>query len=95
MIIGVPKEIKIGEFRVAMTPGGTEALRDLGHRVLIQKGAGAHAGFPDSDYRQAGAALVDAKRAWSADLVVKANGNRCHPNIAISDLNRSFSPSCI
>ena len=63
MIIGVPKEIKIGEFRVALTPGGTEVLRSQGHRVLVQKGAGEHAGFPDSDYCRAGAILVDAKQA--------------------------------
>src|SRR5438128_239259 len=71
MIIGVPKETKIGEFRVALTPGGAESLRDQGHRVLIQKGAGEHAGFQDSEYRKAGAVLVDANGAWSADLIVK------------------------
>ncbi len=71
MIIGVPKETKVGEFRVALTPGGTENLRSQGHSVLIQKGAGEHAGFHDSDYRKAGAALVDAERAWGAGLVVK------------------------
>src|SRR6185295_1375573 len=71
MVIGVPKEKKIGEFRVALTPSGAEVLRSQGHRVLIQKDAGEHAGFPDADYRKAGAVLVDAKRAWSAELVVK------------------------
>ena len=71
MIIGVPKEIKGGEFRVALTPGGAEVLRTHGHRVLVQKGAGEHAGFSDSDYRHAGATLVDAKRAWAAEFVVK------------------------
>lgn len=71
MIIGVPKELKIGEFRVALTPAGAEVLRSLGHRVLVQKGAGEHAGFPDSAYRQAGATLVAASKAWSAPLVVK------------------------
>jgi alanine dehydrogenase len=71
MIIGVPKEIKIGEFRVAMTPGGVEILHAQGHRVLVEKSAGHHAGFSDSDYRKAGATLVDARKAWGADLVVK------------------------
>jgi alanine dehydrogenase len=71
MIIGVPKEIKIGEFRVALTPSGVEVLRAQGHRVLIQKGAGEHAGFPDQAYRAAGANLVSAAKAWSAELVVK------------------------
>ncbi len=71
MNIGVPKETKIGEFRVAITPGGTEALRSAGHRVFIQKGAGDQAGFSDPEYRKAGATLVDAKKAWAADVVVK------------------------
>ncbi len=71
MIIGVPKEIKIGEFRVAVTPGGVEVLRAEGHRVLVQKNAGDHAGFSDKDYRQAGALLVSAPSAWGADLVIK------------------------
>ena len=71
MIIGIPKEIKIGEFRVALTPAGAEVLCALGHRVLVQKGAGEHAGFADKDYRKAGAVLVPASRAWAADLIVK------------------------
>src|ERR1700730_6426929 len=71
MIVGVPKEIKIGEFRVALTPAGAEVLCSLGHRILVQKGAGEHAGFPDADYRKAGATLVNAKKAWGANAVVK------------------------
>lgn len=71
MIIGVPKETKNGEFRVALTPGGVETLRREGHRILIQKDAGADAGFKDAEYRRAGATLVDAKRAWSAEMVLK------------------------
>ncbi len=71
MNIGVPKEVKSGEFRVALTPGGAELLKTLGHRVYVQKGAGDHSGFADAEYHKAGAALVDAKKAWGADLVVK------------------------
>jgi len=71
MTIGVPKEIKIGEFRVALTPSGAEVLSSQGHTVYVQEGAGEHAGFSDKDYRQAGATLVNATKAWSADLVVK------------------------
>lgn len=71
MIIGVPKETKSGEFRVSLTPGGAESLRAAGHRVLVQSGAGAHAGFSDAEYRKAGAQCVTAAKAWSADLVVK------------------------
>ena len=72
MIIGVPKEIKQGEFRVALTPGGVEVLRQAGVTVLVQKGAGEAAGFHDADYRKAGAKLaLTAKQAWGADLVLK------------------------
>lgn len=71
MIVGVPKEVKQGEFRVALTPGGVESLRQEGVRVCIQKGAGLHAGFLDHDYRRAGAVLVDVAKAWAADLVLK------------------------
>jgi len=72
MIIGVPKEIKQGEFRVALTPAGAEALRSEGHRILVQKSAGEHAGFSDGDYRKAGARLVpQASAAWAAELILK------------------------
>ena len=72
MIVGVPKEIKQGEFRVALTPGGAETLRSAGHRVAVEKGAGLHAGFTDTEYRQAGAKIVPgAAAAWAAELVLK------------------------
>lgn len=71
MIIGVPKEIKQGEFRVALTPGGVEVLRKEGHSIVVEKGAGVHAGFLDRDYRSAGAKIGTARQAWSAELVVK------------------------
>src|SRR5690242_12061323 len=72
MIIGVPKEIKEGEYRVALTPGGAQALRAAGHRVRLQKSAGEQAGFSDAEYRKAGAQIVPtAQAAWTADLVLK------------------------
>ncbi|MFA5975700.1 MAG: alanine dehydrogenase [Elusimicrobiota bacterium] len=72
MIIGVPREIKEGEFRVALTPGGAEALCSAGHQVRIQKDAGLHAGFTDQDYRKAGAKITPAASSvWAADLVLK------------------------
>jgi alanine dehydrogenase len=73
MVIGVPKEIKQKEFRVALTPSGAYQLVKAGHRVLIESHAGAGAGFPDADYRQAGAEIVDAhERVFAeAELVVK------------------------
>ncbi|MDI3327061.1 MAG: alanine dehydrogenase [Alicyclobacillaceae bacterium] len=73
MVIGVPREIKNNENRVAATPAGVYALVSAGHRVLVEAGAGEGSGFSDREYREAGAELVaEAKRVWeSADLVVK------------------------
>ncbi len=58
MIIGVPKEIKEDEYRVALIPVGAETLVKNGHKVLVQKGAGKGSGFEDGEYRQAGAKIV-------------------------------------
>src|SRR5690242_15022073 len=71
MIVGVPKEIKVGEFRVAMTPTGVQTLVQAGHTIRVQKGAGVGSGFSDQEYRQAGAKLVSAGAVWSAELVTK------------------------
>jgi alanine dehydrogenase len=71
MKIGVLKEIKENENRVALTPDGTRTLTQAGHSVRIQAGAGIGSGFPDTDYVQAGADLVDAATAWDAELVLK------------------------
>src|SRR6476646_9144027 len=73
MIIGVPKEIKEQEYRVALLPSGVYQLARLGHEVLIERGAGSGAGYPDSEYEQAGAVLVDSHAAVfeRAELVVK------------------------
>jgi alanine dehydrogenase len=70
--IGVPREIKPGENRVALTPAVASALRVFGAEILVEAGAGAESGFGDGDYLRAGARVVqDAPDAWSADLVVK------------------------
>jgi alanine dehydrogenase len=72
MIVGVPREIKQGEFRVALTPGGVESLCEAGAVVRVQKGAGDAAGFPDSEYRKSGAKIVStAALAWGAEIVLK------------------------
>jgi alanine dehydrogenase len=72
MIIGLPKEIKDNEYRVAMTPGAVRQVAEGGHRVLVEPDAGKGSGFQDDEYRQAGATLVSAAEdAWDADLVVK------------------------
>ncbi|MSN98363.1 alanine dehydrogenase [Bacillus paralicheniformis] len=73
MIIGIPKEIKNNENRVAITPAGVVALKKSGHQVLIEQGAGLGSGFEDADYKAAGAdILVEAKDVWGkADMVMK------------------------
>lgn len=73
MIIGVPKEIKIGETRVSMTPSLCRRCVSLGGKVLVEKSAGVTAGFSDAEYRTAGATLVaDVTKIWrSADLILK------------------------
>lgn len=72
MIIGLPKEVKDNEYRVAMTPGGVRQLVEAGHRVLVESGAGEGSGFTDDEYHDAGALLVPTgDDAWGAELVVK------------------------
>ena len=72
MIIGVPKEIKTGEQRVALTPAGVQALVGHGHRVLVEPGAGTGSGFRDDDYTQLGAQLRPVDAVWAdADMVIK------------------------
>ncbi|HXS67322.1 MAG TPA: alanine dehydrogenase [Candidatus Polarisedimenticolia bacterium] len=60
MIIGVPKEIKEQEYRVALLPSGAYQLIRRGHEVIVERGAGLGAGYPDAEYEQAGAKLVDS-----------------------------------
>lgn len=71
MQIGVVREIKDKENRVALTPDGAGRLSEAGHAVSVQAGAGAGSGFTDSDYRDAGAEIVDAGDAWGTELVLK------------------------
>lgn len=71
MKIGVPKEIKDREGRVAITPDGVQHLIQKGHQVLIEIDAGLGSGFSNEQYQQAGAQLVSASAAWAVDLVVK------------------------
>lgn len=72
MKIGVPKEIKNNEYRVAMTPAGVMTLTGVGHQVIIEAGAGAGSSFTDEDYKRAGATIVStAAEAWDADMVMK------------------------
>jgi alanine dehydrogenase len=69
--IGVPKEIKRDEQRVALTPDGARELVSHGMEVRVQQGAGLGAGISDADYAEAGARIVGREEAWAAHLVVK------------------------
>lgn len=72
MIIGVPKEVKNRENRVAIVPGGVKQLVLAGHKVLVERGAGLGAGIPDEKYQAAGAMIVPtAADAWAAEMVIK------------------------
>ena len=73
MIIGVPKEIKDHETRVGLVPSGVIGLREAGHQVLVESGAGQGSSIPDQEYLEAGAQLVaSAREMWArAGLVVK------------------------
>ncbi|MCF4121310.1 alanine dehydrogenase [Antribacter sp. KLBMP9083] len=71
MRIGVVREIKPAERRVALTDAGARALVADGHDVLVERGAGAGSGIPDEDYERAGAKIVGTDDAWAAELVVK------------------------
>ncbi len=71
MKIGVVREIKDQENRVALTPAGVRAMVLAGHCVRVQHLAGAGSGFGDEQYRDAGAELVSADEAWGSDLILK------------------------
>lgn len=76
MIIGVPRETKQHECRVGMLPVGIAELARTGHRVLVQRGAGAASGIEDAHYERRGATLLDdpGKIYAQADLIVKVKG---------------------
>lgn len=72
MIIGIPSEVKSGENRVALTPQAVEALKENGHRIVVEKDAGKASGFDNEEYQRAGAEIVDSHEAvYESDLIVK------------------------
>jgi alanine dehydrogenase len=72
VVVGVPREIKEEESRVALTPGGAGALVAHGHRVIVEHGAGAASSLPDALYRDAGATVATADDVWAgAELILK------------------------
>jgi len=73
MIVGVPREIKTAEHRVALVPAGAESLRGDGHTLFVEQGAGMGSGFPDDAYRAVGATIVPtAADVWArSEMVLK------------------------
>jgi len=73
MIIGVPKEIKDNEYRVALTPAGATELINAGHKVFIQKSAGTGSGINDDEYKEVGAEILDTANEVfdKADMIMK------------------------
>jgi alanine dehydrogenase len=72
MIVGVPKEIKADENRVAITPSGVSALVAHGHRVLIERGAGLGSSITEADFRKSGAQIVAKRDLWRrAEMILK------------------------
>jgi alanine dehydrogenase len=73
MIVGVPKEIKVHEYRVGLTPGSAREYARCGHKVLIETGAGAAIGADDQAYIAAGAQIAESAEAVfaEADMIVK------------------------
>jgi len=80
MRIGIPKEIKVHEYRAGMTPAGVRELTAAGHEVVIETNLGAGIGYPDEDYAKAGADVASAPSDVfaSADLIVKVKEPQLH-----------------
>lgn len=73
MIIGIPKEIKKDEYRVAITPSGADLLKKSGHKILIEEGSGIGSGFSDDDYTSSGAEIIKDKKELfnDSEMIVK------------------------
>ena len=98
MRVGIPRERKDGERRVAVVPDGARALAQAGHTLVVESEAGAASGFRDADYRAAGAIVTgDCDEIWQCPLIVKvkevqpAERSRLHPGTTVfgfAQLNR-------
>lgn len=78
MRIGVPREVKVHEYRVGLTPSSAAELVAGGHEVLVESTAGQGIGFSDADYLQAGARITDLDTVFAADLIVKVKEPQLH-----------------
>src|SRR5262245_18057113 len=80
MKLAIVKEVRPDERRVAGAPATVARLVKQGWEVLVERGAGEKASFPDDEYATAGATLVDAATAWKADVVVKVRPPQLRPD---------------
>ncbi|MGV6807303.1 MAG: Re/Si-specific NAD(P)(+) transhydrogenase subunit alpha [bacterium] len=95
MIISVPSETRQGETRVALVPANVQALIKIGLEVIVESGAGEKAGFPDNEYREAGAQIVSRDEAFSkADIITQVLSFGASPQ-ADADLERLRSGQII
>lgn len=78
MRIGVPKEVKVHEYRVGLTPASAAELVAGGHQVLVESSAGVGIGFSDADYRAAGAQIADLESVFAAELIIKVKEPQLH-----------------
>jgi alanine dehydrogenase len=93
--IGVPKEIKADEHRVALTAAGVRELVERGHEVLVESEAGVGSAIDDDEYSREGATIVDADGAWAeADLVLKVK-EPVGPSTGVSARDSSCLRTCI
>ena len=83
MKIGIPKEVQVGEARVATTPEAADKLIKLGFSVAVETGAGDAASISDEAYRQAGAEIIDSTEAlWNqSDIILKVRAPQFHPQL--------------
>ncbi len=90
MIIGIPKEVKTGEQRVAMTPANIEFLADKGLEILFQTDAGSAAGYPDAEYSAAGATVCEdrAEIFARADIILQVQSFGSNNENSDDDLAR-------
>ncbi|MGR8932044.1 MAG: Re/Si-specific NAD(P)(+) transhydrogenase subunit alpha [Gammaproteobacteria bacterium] len=88
MKIGVPKEIREGEKRVATTPDAAEKIIKLGFEVCVESGAGMAANIPDETYQEYGVKILpDAKSVWAeSDIIMKVRAPETHPELSIDEL---------
>ena len=99
MRIGLPREVKDGEFRVALAPGAVRELVRAGHAVRVECGAGTGAGFSDAEYAGAGGRIADGPREiWECELVVKVkelqeSEYRCPPRGQMLFCFQHFGPA--